>query len=43
MERAQWVAAGLRPLPKRERAVLMEALPQLVWVPAPAFTRANIK
>jgi hypothetical protein len=33
LERAQWVAAGLRPLPKRERAALLEALPQLVWVP----------
>lgn len=32
LERAQWVAASLRPLPKRERAALMEALPELVWV-----------
>lgn len=32
MERAQWVAAGLRPLPKRDRAALKEELPQLVWV-----------
>lgn len=31
LERAQWVAAGLRPLPKRERAALLEELPLLVW------------
>jgi hypothetical protein len=32
LERAQWVAAGLRPLPKRDRTALAEALPTLVWV-----------
>lgn len=32
LERAQWVAAGLRPLPKKERAALLEALPGLEWV-----------
>jgi hypothetical protein len=31
LERAQWVAAGLRPLPKRDRAALQDALPMLVW------------
>lgn len=32
LERAQWVAAGLRPLPKRERAALLMELPGLSWV-----------
>ena len=31
LERAQWVARGLRSLPKRERAALIEALPKLAW------------
>lgn len=31
LERAKWVAAGLRPLPKSDRAALLEALPQLAW------------
>jgi hypothetical protein len=35
LERAQWVANNLRPLPKRERAAIAQALPQLVWAPAP--------
>jgi hypothetical protein len=30
LERAQWVANNLRPLPKRERAAIAQALPQLV-------------
>jgi hypothetical protein len=35
LERAQWVANNLRPLPKRERAAIAQALPKLVWAPAP--------
>ena len=31
LERAQWVAQGLRSLPKRERATLNKALPSLAW------------
>ncbi len=31
LERAEWVAQGLRSLPKRERAALMLALPGLAW------------
>ncbi len=31
LERAQWVAAVLRPLPKSDLAALLEALPQLAW------------
>lgn len=38
LERAQWVAANLRPLPKRERAAIARELPQLVWKPAPRET-----
>ncbi|APW41110.1 biosynthetic peptidoglycan transglycosylase [Rhodoferax saidenbachensis] len=34
LERAQWVASNLRPVPKRERAAITQALPQLVWAPA---------
>jgi len=31
LERAEWVAQGLRSLPKRERAALIQALPGLAW------------
>lgn len=35
LERAQWVASNLRPLTRRERAAIAQALPQLQWMPAP--------
>ena len=31
LERAEWVAQGLRSLPKRERAAIVQALPGLAW------------
>ena len=31
LERAEWVAQGMRSLPKRERAALIQALPGLAW------------
>lgn len=35
LERAEWVANNLRPLPKRDRAAIAQALPKLVWNPVP--------